>query len=136
MVPALETILSYRNEVVLQRYKKDFPDSKLSAEDLFNELLKFMWLSLKARAEKKDFICAMHEEMLEIDNMWHTFLLFTLDYHAFCDNYLGLFFHHSPHLPNEKPPSDEEYAHELTNYLTYIYDNLGEQTVKTWFKVT
>lgn len=134
MLPALETVLGYKNKAVLERYKKDFPTSVLSGEILFREMLKFMWLSLKARAERKNFLCVMHEEMLEIDNMWHTFLLFTRDYHTFCEEYLGEFFHHSPHVGQDKPPSDEEYASELTEYLTYINDNLGEETLKVWFK--
>jgi hypothetical protein len=31
-----------------------------------------------------------------IDRMWHSFLLFTKDYNAFCEQYLGRFIHHEP----------------------------------------
>ena len=135
MLPELKTLYSYKNEAVMRRYTQDFPHATLSAENAFKELMKFMWLSLKARSDRKSFSCAIHQEMTEIDNMWHTFLLFTRDYQTFCNNYLGEFFHHIPLSNQSKLPSDEEYESELTEYLTYICDNLNEKTLKTWFQV-
>lgn len=32
----------------------------------------------------------------EIDQMWHTFLLFTRDYRDFCEQWLGRFVEHEP----------------------------------------
>ncbi|SEW40481.1 glycine-rich domain-containing protein [Chitinophaga arvensicola] len=34
----------------------------------------------------------------EIDAFWHSFILHTYDYQAFCHNYLGRFIHHYPHF--------------------------------------
>ena len=132
-------LLDYRNDNVIARYQQDFPQAKMSANDAFRELMKYIWLCKKHKAERHQrpddvslhFYCSMHDEMKEIDNMWHTFLLFTLDYHAFCNDYLdGVFFHHVP--LSEALPRDE-YELDLTRYLSYIYDNLGEETVLTWF---
>ena len=134
ILPELKTLLAYKNEAVVQRYTKEFPHASLSAEVAFEELMKFMWLSLKAQADRKNFTCAMHEEMFDIDNMWHCFVLFTRDYQYFCETYLGKFFHHNPLTEDEKELSDEEYENELTEYLNYIHDNLGENTLKTWFQ--
>lgn len=133
MLPELKTLMSYKNQAVLDRYKKDFPNNILSGEESFTQLMKFMWLALKAQADGKTFTCAIHEEMLEIDHMWHTFILFTRDYQHFCEKYLGNFFHHSPNTELESKLSDEEYETELTEYLSYIYDHLGEETVRVWF---
>lgn len=73
--------------------------------------------------------------MCDIDNMWHTFLLFTKDYHEFCSNYLGgVFFHHEPIVDMNDNHLDERYEQELTLYLSYIYDNLGEDTLMRWFE--
>jgi hypothetical protein len=65
--------------------------------------------------------------------MWHTFLLFTKDYLNFCNNYLdGEFFHH---VPLSEPIEDldiNNYELELSRYLSYIYDRLGEETLIKW----
>ncbi len=107
------------------------------------ELLKFFWLlNHRKEASMSDpnnqdlqFHCAMHREMHEIDDMWHTFLLFTQDYAEFSMNYFGYFLHHSPNTEGGDHES-EAYKEELTKYLSYIYDHLGEKTLRTWFAET
>jgi len=39
-----------------------------------------------------------NEPTEEIDAFWHTFILHTQEYQAFCHHYLGKFIHHRPHL--------------------------------------
>lgn len=73
--------------------------------------------------------------MREIDDMWHTFLLFTHEYTDFCHRYFGEYLHHVPTVKIEKPAT-EQYERELTNYISYIYDSLGEATVRKWFAET
>jgi hypothetical protein len=137
----LSSLLSYQNDRVISRYIKDYPLAKMSAEDAFNELMKYIWLSMKHKNDKKaypndhslNFMCTMHHEMKDIDNMWHTFLLFTQDYHNFCQEYLdGVFFHHEPQDETDYF-SEQVYEQELTLYLSYIYDNLGEDALIKWF---
>ena len=70
--------------------------------------------------------------MAEIDDMWHTFLMFTEDYANFCERYFGRFIHHSPRDENEKINPDV-FELELTRFLSYVYDKLGEETVSVWF---
>lgn len=140
----LKSLLNFKHQGVLTRYEKEYPDSLMSAEETLAELMKYFWLCHKHAVDKKrfprkrvlDFRCAMHTEMIEIDNMWHTFLLFTRDYHAFCRDYLGgIFFHHDP-IPIDQPVlSEKKYEKELHRYLSYIEDNLGIDTLSKWFKV-
>lgn len=74
--------------------------------------------------------------MSDIDNMWHIFLLFTLDYQNFCKDYLrGIFFHHIP-ATSKIEMSKDEYELDLSRFLSYVYDNLGEETLTKWFDVT
>ena len=136
-------VFNYTNQHVLNRYKKDYPHNRLSAEDALAELTKYFWLCYQHRQAKKNnpddlslnFVCAMHEDMMEIDDMWHTFLLFTHDYHEFCQHYFGEYLHHVPTTEKNKP-TVAEYERELTCYFSYIYDNLGEATLKKWFAKT
>lgn len=141
MHSTLQQLLKYKNNRVIKRYKKDYPDSNLTANEAFNELLKYIWLCVQHMADKRNnpnktslkFRCVMHIEMTDIDNMWHTFLLFTRDYQVFCDKYLGYFFHHQPAPIKLAKTSQKKYEAELSRYLSYIYDKLGEETLVKWF---
>ncbi len=141
MQPSLTTLLSYQNENVISRYERDYPDSRMKGEEAFRELMKYIWLSCKHHADIQhsqddhtlQFSCSVHSEMVDVDNMWHTFLLFTRDYQAFCREYLGnMFFHHEPATSKDES-SKEQYKLELSRYLSYIYDHLGEETLLKWF---
>ncbi len=141
-LPNLNKLMSYKNNKIISRYRKDYPTAKMNAEEALQEFMKFVWLCHKHRVEKKiraddnslNFSCAIHAEMSDIDNMWHTFLLFTKDYHDFCNHYLdGVFFHHEPLMNSDDNVFDKNDEEELTLYLSYIYDNLGEDTLIKWF---
>jgi hypothetical protein len=136
-----QNLLDYQNKLVISRYRRVYPNTTMSPEAIFTELMKYFWLCHKHAAEKAifpnddalKFECSMHVEMEEIDNMWHTFLLFTRDYLAFCNTFFnGEFIHHDP-LPKSVEISKEAYETELHRYLTYIYDSLGEETLVKWF---
>jgi hypothetical protein len=75
----------------------------------------------------------MHEEMREVDNMWHNFILYTKDYHEFCQRFFGEYLHHQPDVAEGPPPPAEKFTEQMEKYLSYIYDNLGEETVRKWF---
>ncbi|STX81338.1 Uncharacterized conserved protein [Legionella busanensis] len=139
--PKLKSITAYKNDKVTLRYCKDYPNTKMHSEEALKELMKFIWLCLKHNSDKEknpynpllNFSCTIHQEMADIDNIWHTFLLFTRDYQNFCDQYLrGNFFHHEP--ITSKIKLNKNYEQELTLYLSYIYDNLGKSTLLKWFR--
>lgn len=137
---SLHELLKYKNPHLVKRYQQDYPHNLLGPGEALIELLKYFWICEKHIQDKNNrpneksfhFICAMHSEMKEIDDMWHTFLLFTQDYWAFCNKYFGKFLHHVPNLGkgSENIKVDEI---ELTRYLSYVYDHLGEKTLEKWF---
>lgn len=138
----LHNLLKYKNEKVISRYQSEYPNSMMSGEDALVELLKYIWLCHKHSLDKKlypknnnlNFNCVIHMEMGDIDNMWHTFLLFTRDYQEFCNGYLnGVFFHHDPLPVGNNSLSNKSYEKELSKYLSYICENLGEDTLLKWF---
>ena len=140
MLPELPNLLQYKNTNVLNRYALDYPHNQLKPEEAFAELLKFFWLSLKHEDDKRrfpedkelNFICGIHTEMKEIDDMWHTFLLFTKDYMCFCQQYFGKYFHHVP-TTDEGRLTSHAFELDFTRYLSYVYDNLGEDNLVKWF---
>ena len=141
MMASLDELSLYKHNHVIQRYKKDFSKNTLSAEEAFKELMKYLWLSQKLDTDKKydptnkniNFSCVMHHEMSDIDDMWHTFLLFTKDYMTFCELHFGKYIHHKPFTEDDAIPLEEDFSSELTNYLHYINQNLGEETLLKWF---
>jgi len=139
MVASLKEMKQYKNTAVFKRYEKEFLNNKLTAEQAFYGVIQYLWLCKKHEMDKKEnpnndafnFVCGVYPEMREIDDMWHTFLLFTKEYADFCANYFGEFMHHVPET--EDNPSPKLTDTEFSRYLSYIYDNLGEATVRIWF---
>lgn len=132
-------LLSYQPAIVLSRFEKDYPSSRFSANEVWAELMRFFWLCqhhYHARMQHPDddalnFTCGMKGLIPEMDMMWHTFLLFTQEYAEFCQRYFGRFLHHSP--ITEKI-SFQESEVPFRKYLSYIYDHLGEETLKRWYQ--
>ena len=144
-LPPLQDVLHYRNDDVVARYKKDYPNNQLSGEDALQEIIKFLWggrLHERLRAEQPDnedlkFGWTLHTEMKEIDDMWHTFILFTKEYREFCIKYFDKFIDHSPKTDEAKKEIlanfDEHLDGEIQRQLSFVYDHLGEETLQFWF---
>lgn len=140
-LPPLEQVLEYKNPRVLKLYVQNYPNNKLSAEQAFQETLKYLWLTVKHSIDQKNnpndenlpYRCTMLRSMQEIDEMWHEFILFTEDYIEFCTHYFGEYIHHLPNLFDNMPVPREEAEIEVSKLLPYIYDNLGEETLEVWF---
>lgn len=139
-VPSLAKVLQYKNPDLIKRFQIDFHKSQTEAEDALQELLKYLWLSQTYKAEKQarphdeslNFRFGMQKEILNIDYMWHTFLLFTRNYADFCQQYFGEFIHHNPNM-EERKPGMQGFLDESERYLSYVYDKLGEETLLKWF---
>jgi hypothetical protein len=131
----LEAVLSYRHPAVVARYIKDFGGDQGAAEDLFQELTRWLYLCARAaRTRDRSVTISMYPEILRIDDMWHTFILHTRDYAEFCHRYFGHFIHHDPLPP--RPPREwhaDEANAELEMFLSFLYDELDEATVRRWF---
>lgn len=139
-LPPLEELLSYKNHLVIKRFKRNHPALQDQAEFLFIDMLKYLWLSQKHQMDNiQYFLPTMHKEMVAIDEMWHTFILITKDYAEFCNHFFGEFLHHVPevgeHSEHQPIMDKERFEKEFHLFLCYVYDNLGEETVRSWFAV-
>jgi hypothetical protein len=65
--------------------------------------------------------------------MWHEFILFTKDYSDFCEKYFGEYMHHLPNIFDNMPRPRDAVEADVEKLLLYIYDHLGENTVRVWF---
>lgn len=119
------------------------------AELIFAEVKKWLWLAAMSMYDRSrgkpapDLLIT--GSLFWLDEMWHTFVLFTEPYHDFCRDYLGRFIHHRPTTRAEKMERREQLMQESTDTLRnradslrrqceYIYDHLGEETVVRWYR--
>lgn len=141
MLPPLDVLIQYKHPLVIRAYVRNHLGNQEEATCLFEEMLKYLWASTKHSKEKEkrpedpalQFLFVMHQEMREIDNMWHNFILYTKDYAEFCQKYFGMFLHHEPDVADKIMQTQEEFSQEMEKYLSYVYDTLGEATVCRWF---
>lgn len=140
----LQSVLNYKHTGVIQRYKRESPKNAHRAETLFEDLMAFFWASKMHEEDKNtspqdpnlDFTFIMDEEMIEIDKMWHVFLLYTKDYMDFCDTYFGEYLHHLPDVVSNGQVSTSNVEENLMRFLNYIQTHLGQSYLKRWFHVS
>ena len=135
---SLISLMNYKNEDVISRFLNLLDVSQAEAESIFNETKKFLFLS-------KQPGIFIPDELLILDEMWHNFILFTYEYHQFCEEYFGYYLHHAPATRKDKdqqtqsliadPEKVKEAFHDkLSLLISTVYDVLGPETVVTWFK--
>ncbi len=118
-VPPLEHVLSYKNEAVVLKFMDKLSISRKDAETLFQDVLKFLWLAAKfGRIGPTE----------KIDEGWHIFILFTMDYKKFCYRFFKRFLHHRPHYPTD-PPDDGSLAKRA---MALRDEHLGTNLGKNW----
>jgi hypothetical protein len=141
MHTTLEQILHFEHPQVVQRFQKEYPQKAARAEVIFKDLLRFFWgtkyhevqRSIAPTNSDLDFVFIMDQEMREIDQMWHIFLLYTRDYASFCQRYFSEFLHHQPDLVPVFTQNSFEFESNLQRFLTYTYDLFGEAVLRRWF---
>jgi hypothetical protein len=147
LIAPLEEVLSYQNPDVVARFAVDYGVAVAQAEEIFTELKRWLWLCAERKRELEAgadfFVVPLFNEAYAIDLMWHTFLLFTEDYAAFCARYFGFFVHHRPRPESEreawlaKVAADPEGARaerraSLRRVYEYLYERLGPAILKKW----
>ena len=136
MRATVEEVLQYRNDAVVDKFRCNWNCSREDATEIFREMLKWLWLGAHVRSEvaQPRFALAVTQEIRVIDEMWHTFVLFTADYQDFCDRHFGCFLHHLPDVPGTSPALPRADAEaQMRQQLEKIYDLLGEDTVRRWY---
>jgi hypothetical protein len=91
----IERAMAFDMREVLQRYVIDTGVSKETARAHEREIKRFL------------LVCALNNTGKPIgmagpiDELWHTFILFTREYADFCDKVAGRFLHHAPAVPGD-----------------------------------
>lgn len=121
-IPTLAEVLNYQNEAVINHFCIENTEiSKEEAEQIFQDLLAWLWLSVKRFQEQVK--TPMIKPLFILDKMWHGFILHTRIYSDFCTQYFQRYLHHEVE-PLEKDSTLSTEA--LSTYLHDCYDFLGE----------
>ncbi len=123
----LHRVLNYRNADVVDRYLRDYGGTRRQAEPIFRALLKWFYLASVTPS------CPMSGDLSKLDDMWHTFLLFTWDYTKFCERYFGEYLHHIPKTARDRKASKPKVLKQMRAFYETVYDVLGETTFREWF---
>ncbi|PUB32752.1 hypothetical protein C8J95_104154 [Elizabethkingia sp. YR214] len=123
--------LDYRNEEVLFHFScmYNLPESEI--EELFQETKKYIAICTQPGIY-------INNDMLIIEEMWRSFILFTSVYSEFCQRFFCRFIHHTPILKRNKridpEPNSEFSDKEKELLINTVYVLCGEKTVSKWFK--
>lgn len=140
---SLVEVLDYANPYVVYKFTEMFDVSLADAEEIFVETKRMLWLMASLRADpdrsRKPF--TLQNEIIVLDEMWHTFILFTHPYMQFCDDYLGGYLHHSPTTRDEKlaavawTPEEriEAAQRSLRETVAQVVEVLGGEVANKWF---
>jgi hypothetical protein len=92
----IQKVMDFPMRHILDRYKKDYKVTEETAKLHEKELKRYLIIAAENLPEKNVDMFSP-----EVDNLWHTFLLFTREYQKFCCELLGIFVHHTPKISEE-----------------------------------
>ncbi len=147
MIKPLKDVLSYENKWVINRFEKCsfwFNGTNEEVHQIFMDLKRFLWLYATIEAKRNDEPgseipdIGFTDSMLVIDEMWHSFILYTDFYTQFCNEYLGGFMHHPTPIPkyvkNEHLIGGEKaleiFVYEMINCTNEYFE---ESVLSRWF---
>lgn len=136
-MPPLARLLRYRNPEVIYRFCSVWDAEPAEARRIFADMQRYLWLV----AQPGNHTIA---PVPIIDEMWHTFLAFTIDYRDWGVTYFGRMLEHVPTTSHEKAAirrrfavaGDRAIAEESERMIadvTKVYDAFGEAVVLRWY---
>jgi hypothetical protein len=143
-VTALAEVMQYTNEAVVLRFMETWELPRADADDLFEQMKKWLWLSAVSTGIDGAHGLAISQSTKLLDEMWHTFILFTSDYRSFCDRHFGFYLDHGPTSRADYEAQIASYERdpraamgkleaECARQYELIYDFLGEATLVKWY---
>lgn len=124
-IPATQAVaMSYPMAQVVARYVQDNPDAATHARVHEQELKKYLFLCAKYPNQGWPMITTL-------DELWHTFIIFTKEYHEFCRQLGVEYLHHQPFGGTE----DKEAIQTAYDQFLILYrQEFGEVQSAIWPK--
>lgn len=134
------TLENYIHQETILRFIDTYDVTLDEAKDIFHEMKNLF--KLMKHYDGKEYIFT-HEPLWIIDEMWHTFILFTKDYRIFCETFFGGIIDHNITVRKDKldiidglEKKDENITDQVTiavkRLYELIYEYLGKETLIKW----
>lgn len=141
---SLQRALAYRNDQIVFRFMETYGVTLRDARELFLEAKRWIWLMARSEACGGPTLI-IDDRLIMIDEMWHTFILFSKEYHRYCETHFGHYVHHAPTTRRQvertralrrKDPAGflQRAERRLRRQYTFIYDQLGRDTLLRWYE--
>jgi hypothetical protein len=147
----LKRLLTYQNPEITAKFCEQFGVSEKSARVIFQDMLRFLWLTVHVDYCRSKSPEEAHKipdiPMLGafgiVDEMWHIFILHSVAYAEFCQDYFGFFLHHTPSPAvsklqikrhNNKKWNYNSNDEDLQSLLDYVEQKLGNEVLVRWFR--
>jgi hypothetical protein len=125
----------------VERFRKELPVSRREAEQIWRETLKWLWF---CGTSPKGTSPELLAPMCVVDEMWHTFVLFTLEYTEFCQRHFGRYLHHVPtthaegvrfiaRLKRDPARVSKQILQQRRSQYERIAEGLGSATLRRWY---
>lgn len=111
----LNRVMIFQFDPLVYRMVDKYKWTEAESRECFEDLKRFLYMAVIA-----DKPVAPTEKL---DEMWHNFILYTLDYAEFCMTHLSLFVHHRPRRRDDSKSTRNmrqetmDFARELFGYL-------------------
>jgi hypothetical protein len=138
----LKTVLRYRNPAIVERFRNELPVTRREAEQIWRETLKWLWFC--GTRPKDSGSAELLTSMIIVDEMWHTFVLFTREYTEFCQRHFGRYLHHAPsthaegvrfiaRLKRDPARVRKQVLQQRRSQYERIAEGLGPATLRRWY---
>ena len=124
----INQVMAYQMPNIIKRCQKDFGYSDADMVILEKELKRFLIMCIVLDS---DYL-GMYSK--DVDNLWHSFILFTKEYAEFGETYAGKFLHHAPEINDNRTP--DEFAKSREGFRGFIKDYqriFNEEAHNIWF---
>jgi len=121
----ISQVMQYEMPDIIKRCQKDFGYTDDDMLMLERELKRY--LILCALKENSEITINMYSA--DVDNLWHSFILFTKEYASFCDANGHHFIHHSPRVNDTL--TDEELLEARKDFRSFVekYEKLFNEEI-------
>lgn len=146
-IATLKDTLAYEYSWLAPKFQERYALSRSEAEDVFLETKRWLWLVAYAYTTPGSPVPLTViglPQLTIVDEMWHSFMLFTQAYAQFCETYFGWFLHHMPTTSTEREQLQAERQSDPVAFeqariaefrvqARFVGATLGAPTVRKWF---
>jgi hypothetical protein len=128
----VDGILNYQMPYVIERCKKDHGYDDEDMAIIEREFKRY--LVLVAEKKQKGEGTGMFSK--HVDNLWHTFILFTREYTEFGNKYVGRYIHHAPEVVSFENRTPEQRAQSRKDFQAFVKnyeETFKEEIHSIWF---